>query len=94
MLRRWNSVGRHIRPGDRLTIYSKSGAASRSVASASPSKGSSSKSSATVVRVRRGDTLWDIARSNGVSLRELLSANNMTRTARIKPGDRIKIPSK
>lgn len=93
MLRRWNHVGRHIRPGDRLTIYSKGGARSV-VASSSGSSSRPSNGSATVVRVRRGDTLWDIARTNGVSLGELLSANNMTRTARIKPGDRIKIPSK
>ncbi len=92
MLRRWNQVGRHIRPGDRLTVYTKGGA--KSVASSPSTPSRSSSRGATVVRVRRGDTLWDIARANGVSLRELLSANNMSRTARIKPGDRIKIPSK
>jgi len=90
-LRRWNQIGRHIRPGDRLAIHVKGGA--NAVASKSSSGSSRSKSSSTVVRVRRGDTLWDIARSNGVSLTELLSANNMKTSARIKPGDRIRIPT-
>jgi membrane-bound lytic murein transglycosylase D len=92
-LRRWNDVGRHIRPGDRLTIYSKNGAQIASSSGASRSTKSSAASGPKVVRVRRGDTLWDIARTHGVSLTELLSANNMSRTARIKPGDRIKIPT-
>ncbi len=91
-LRSWNKVGRHIRPGDRLTIHVKEGAAPR-VGQASSSK-SEKSSRPTIVRVRRGDTLWDIARTNGVSLSELLTANGMKRTARIKPGDRIKIPTK
>jgi membrane-bound lytic murein transglycosylase D len=87
-LRRWNQIGRHIRPGDRLAIYVKGGAVATK--SSGDSKGSGSS---TVVRVRRGDTLWDIARSNGVSLSDLLIANNMKTSARIKPGDRIRIPS-
>ena len=89
-LRRWNQIGRHIRPGDRLAIHVKGGAVATKSSSGS---GSRSNGSSTVVRVRRGDTLWDIARSNGVSLSELLVANNMKTSARIKPGDRIRIPS-
>ena len=89
-LRRWNQIGRHIQPGDRLAIYVKGGAvATKSSGGSSRSSGGSSN----VVRVRRGDTLWDIARSNGVSLSELLIANNMKTSARIKPGDRIRIPT-
>lgn len=94
MLRRWNSVGRHIRPGDRLTIHVKGGSSSVKVSSATSTQKSKVTKGPTVVRVRRGDTLWDIARSHGVSLTELLSANDMKRSARIKPGDRIKIPTK
>lgn len=87
-LRRWNQIGRHLQPGDRLAIYVKGGAVATKSSGSSRSSGSSN-----VVRVRRGDTLWDIARSNGVSLSELLVANNMKTSARIKPGDRIRIPS-
>ena len=38
--------------------------------------------------VRRGDTLWDIARLYGVSVRDLKRWNNL-RGNRIKPGDRL-----
>jgi len=92
-LRRWNQIGRHIRPGDRLAIYVRGGSSGGGGAVATKSSGSRSGGGSTVVRVRRGDTLWDIARSNGVSLSELLIANNMKTSARIKPGDRIRIPS-
>jgi membrane-bound lytic murein transglycosylase D len=87
-MRRWNRVGRFIRPGQKLTIYAKQ----------SSSRKSSSKSSGSgqslVVRVRRGDTLWDIARYHGVSLKSLLSANNLGRNDLIRPGDLIKVPRK
>ena len=79
-LRRWNRVGRYIHPGDRLTIYVKDGG------------GSGSARSDVVVRVRKGDTLWDIARHHGVSLTSLLHANNLSRSDLIRPGDLIKVP--
>jgi membrane-bound lytic murein transglycosylase D len=43
-------------------------------------------------RVRRGDTLYDIARRFGVSVSALRSANGLT-TSRIYPGDVLRIPS-
>jgi membrane-bound lytic murein transglycosylase D len=42
--------------------------------------------------VRRGDTLYDIARRFGVSISELRRANGL-RTSRIYPGDVLRIPS-
>ena len=41
----------------------------------------------------RGDTLWSISRRFGVSLSELRQVNDIKNPARIKPGQRIKIPS-
>ena len=40
--------------------------------------------------VRFGDTLWDIAKKYGISIRDLKKINKM-RTTRIRPGDRLKI---
>jgi membrane-bound lytic murein transglycosylase D len=77
-LRSWNRLGRYIHPGQRLTIWQ--GGSSRS------------RASDTVVHVRRGDTLWDIARSHGVSLSSLLTANGLTKKSLIRPGDRIRVP--
>jgi membrane-bound lytic murein transglycosylase D len=45
-------------------------------------------------RVRAGDTASGIARRFGVGLNALLNANGMTIGSIIKPGDRIRIPSK
>lgn len=41
--------------------------------------------------VKRGDTLWDIARQHGTSVSSIKSANNM-RSTTIKPGQRLRIP--
>jgi membrane-bound lytic murein transglycosylase D len=79
-LRSWNRLGSYIYPGQKLTIYQgKSGS-------------SSSSGESTVVQVRKGDTLWDIARAHGVSLTSLLSANGLSKASLIRPGDRIRVP--
>ncbi len=41
--------------------------------------------------VRRGDTLWDIAKKNGVTLSQVIAWNPWTEKSQIKPGDRLKI---
>jgi membrane-bound lytic murein transglycosylase D len=43
--------------------------------------------------VRRGDTLYSIARRYGVSVDELLAANRLQRADRIHPGQKIRVPS-
>ena len=43
--------------------------------------------------VKRGDTLWAIARANGVSLKDLIAANPQIKNPDlIYPGDKVKIP--
>lgn len=42
--------------------------------------------------VRKGDTLYSIARANGISLQALLEQNNLRRDSVIQPGDRLVIP--
>ncbi len=39
--------------------------------------------------VRKGDTLFSIARNNGISLDELLEKNNLNENSVIQPGDRL-----
>jgi membrane-bound lytic murein transglycosylase D len=89
-LRSWNRLGQHIYPGQRLTIWQ--GAAAPEVVTASASSSGDDAASDTVVHVRAGDTLWDIARAHGVSLASLLHANGLTTKSRIRPGDRILVP--
>lgn len=45
----------------------------------------------TYVRVRRGDTVYSIARSHGVSVGALMKANRLP-TASVRPGQRLVIP--
>jgi len=42
--------------------------------------------------VRRGDSPWLIAASYGISVRELLSSNQLTRHSKLRPGQRLGIP--
>jgi membrane-bound lytic murein transglycosylase D len=77
-----NDISRRqpIQPGQRLTIPTER------IASATVEP-----PSATVYRVRRGDTLYDIARRFNVSVRELQRANGLS-GSRIYPGDVLQIP--
>lgn len=54
---------------------------------------SSSSSRAGVHKVRRGDTLWGVARRYGISVPALASANGLTAASTIKVGQPLKIPS-
>ena len=82
-LRRWNRIGKFIYPGQKLSIEVES----RQLASAGGGSGRGG-----TVKVRRGDTLWDIARHHGVSLQSLRRANELRSDDVIRPGDTIRIP--
>lgn len=84
---------RRLRIGQRLVVPSPARVASRSsstpTAAAGEPTGTERPGPVTVV-VRRGDTLWAIARRYRVSTEQLMAWNNLTSTV-IKPGDRIQI---
>ena len=47
-----------------------------------------------VYKIQKGDTLWGIARKNGISLSDLLQANpNMDKTGRLSIGQEVMIPA-
>jgi len=48
--------------------------------------------SASTYRVREGDTLWEIARRSGVSVRDLARANRRSQRAALRPGVVLRIP--
>ena len=90
-----NKLGRkkRIYAGKTLMIPLPSGS---SYASSSGSKSSGSKvvpSNNGTYRVRRGDTLWEIAEAHGVSVRQLKSANRLS-SNKIYVGRKLKIPGK
>jgi nucleoid-associated protein YgaU len=43
-------------------------------------------------RVRAGDTLWDVAQKNGVSVRALARANHRSERSVLRPGVSLRIP--
>lgn len=86
-IRRLNKVGRHIYPGQRLTVPDR-----RSSRSASAPSPTGTESRGTFVKVAPGDTLWNISQRTGVSVTELLRANNLRRSSLLKAGQVIRIP--
>jgi membrane-bound lytic murein transglycosylase D len=65
--------------------------AERAAVAAQPARIASSTSSH---KVRRGDTLWSIARSHGVSMDRLASTNGLKRNGTLSVGQTLKIPGR
>ena len=83
-LRRANGLSTsRIYPGNTLKVPGSGGTATVN----------SGSSATTTYRVRKGDTLYDIAREFGVSVSELRRLNGLS-TSRIYPGDVLKIPQR
>jgi membrane-bound lytic murein transglycosylase D len=88
-LRTLNGLGNSnlIKVGQRLKVEGTSSSASSASASAS------SGGRARTHLVRKGDTLSELAERYGVSVRELMRANNLRSAQSLKAGARITIPS-
>ena len=85
-LKRWNKLrGSRIRAGQRLTIYTSGDGPA--TADATPKKKAPEK---ITYKVRRGDTLSEIAVRHGVSIKKLRQWNNL-RGSRIRVGQRLTI---
>jgi membrane-bound lytic murein transglycosylase D len=87
--------GHIIHPGQELLITS----APRGVAMAAARAQDDARQAAAPARgakhvVRRGDTLWSIARRHGVSVQSLASHNGLSSTGTLSIGQVLKVPSK
>jgi membrane-bound lytic murein transglycosylase D len=74
--------GRDLKPGDKILV--KTDRSSQGVPAGS-------SSSEVTHLVKRGDTLWDVARKYRVSVNDIKSRNGL-RNSRIDPGDKLIIP--
>ena len=88
-LRDWNGIrGNLIRVGQKLVVYSqvasKPSTSSQTAVAASDGKGR-------YHTVQAGDTLWDIAKKNGLSVGKLKELNNISNDYRLKIGSKLKI---
>lgn len=95
-LKKWNNLkSNNLRIGQVLTVYPRGHVATSSGGqSVKGSGGSSSSSSAgyTTYTVKKGDTLYDIAKKYpGVSAQDIKSYNRL-HSSNIKPGQRLRIP--
>lgn len=79
---------RRLQIGQQLVVP-RSGSPAR-VASASGQSATRAAPGPTTVTVRRGDTLWSLARRHGVSTTQLMQWNNLSSTT-IHPGDRLTV---
>ena len=92
---RANKIGKsgRLKVGRTLRIpMGDAGSSGSQVASKSGSSGKSGKGSATTVRVKRGQTLSEIASAHGVTVAQLRRANGMSSRDELLAGQRLKIP--
>jgi membrane-bound lytic murein transglycosylase D len=82
-LKEWNNLSKsNIYPNQKLVVYKPSEKESSSV----------KEGKYLYHIVRKGDTLWDIAKEyDGVTVDQIKRLNNITNTKTIKPGQKIKI---
>lgn len=105
-LQDWNKLSNpgDIIAGRTLTIYLPRASQGASTGGASSSgrettardgttrgEGGAARSNAITYTVRRGDTLWDIARAHNVTVSALRRTNGLSRRGAIHPGDRLRI---
>ncbi|PLW96249.1 MAG: lytic transglycosylase, partial [Marinilabiliales bacterium] len=82
-LKEWNNLTKsNIYPNQKLVVYKPTEKAASSV----------KEGKYLYHVVRKGDTLWDIAKEyDGVTVDQIKRLNNITNTKTIKPGQKIKI---
>lgn len=87
-LRDWNGIrGNLIREGQNLVYYSRTAAPSKTTSTASVSASDGERYHV----VQKGDTLWDIAKRNGISVDRLKELNNIDNQYRLKIGTKLRI---
>lgn len=82
---------KRLQIGQKLIIPRSGRAATRLASSApAPAPATLAADGTKTVTVRRGDTLWTIARAHGVSTRDLMAMNSL-KSSVIHPGDRLTV---
>jgi membrane-bound lytic murein transglycosylase D len=90
LLQEANGIRRanQIRIGQRIRIPS-AGMRTATVTRVASSNTATSSSGEVTYRVRSGDSMWSIARNQGITIGELMRWNHLTENSIIKPGDRL-----
>jgi membrane-bound lytic murein transglycosylase D len=92
-LKKWNNLGSNtIRPKQKLIVYAPKANKSTSVKSTATK---SSDGKYVYHTIRKGDTLWDIAKLyDGVTVDQIKKLNKIRNSKKLKPGQKIKVSSK
>jgi len=95
-LAQWNNISSSytIRPGQKLRIVPPGSTDSRRSAAADGDNGSDNGADSGpggIYRVRKGDTLYSIARRNRVTVAQLRQWNGLRRNSRIYPGQKLRL---
>lgn len=96
-IKNWNNLRTtNIRVGQRLVIQGKGGANTSKASSAASSsthtpQAKTSASGYSTYTVRKGDTLYEIARKTGTTVNELYELNSLNKYSKIYPGMVIRI---
>lgn len=80
-----------IKPGSRLKVPSKTRRVAAKKSTKKPTRKSSAKSKRLTHKVKRGDSLYAIARNYGVSVGQLKRWNKLARKRHIQPGDKLHV---
>jgi len=89
-LRSWNRIrGNLISVGQRLVVYSRG--VKKSTTTTTVRKTSSASKTGRYHTVQKGDTLWGIAKENGISVAKLKELNRISNDYRLKIGSKLKI---
>jgi membrane-bound lytic murein transglycosylase D len=91
-IKRWNGLSsNNIRVGQKLVIYPK-GSYAQNTAQTAPKKTVpkvEKNGNYTYYEIQSGDTLWDIAKSQGISVDEIMKYNANLNSGNLKPGTKI-----
>lgn len=92
-LARWNSLSRPyvIKPGQRLRITAPASGSAKPVSRGKKAK--TGRSAKTYYRVKKGDTVYSIARKHGLRASEIIAWNGLRKPYRIYRGQRLRIHS-
>lgn len=91
-IKKWNNLhSNNLRIGQRLTIYTSPQSAIKQETKSNTTVTKTTITNGKYYTMRDGDTLWDIAKSQGVSYNDLVKLNSGLDFKKLKPGDKILI---
>jgi membrane-bound lytic murein transglycosylase D len=97
-IKTWNNLWgeKYIYPGQSLIVWTRAGEKNRSsdfgiAENPAPSSLSAGADLPSTYTIRRGDTLWDLAKRFGLSVQQLKQWNGIRSAHRLQPGEQIRL---